>query len=324
MKVRFHLPDFARLARFNLLFISMLESSPELFRDGVEIASVYGAFPPSIWNGGRLQYGTYDKNFIRGVIRAYQDKGIPLRFTFTNPMLEEKHLSDPFCNMIMRAADNGLNECIVFSPLLEDYIRKNYPNYKLTSSTCKRITDAEQLYSEFEKDYHIIVLDYDLNHETDILEKIPHKEKCEILVNPCCNPNCPNRSMHYQEIGLEQIAVANHYKRFPNTAYHSRDFMRKHPEFAPVFSCNCETRTLFDITKLKNHITPDEIWNKYVPMGFTQFKIEGRTFDLFNLLEHYLYYMAKPERKDEARLSFLRNLMLHRILDFYDGSTLVK
>ena len=100
--------------------------------------------------------------------------------------------------------------------------------------------------------------------------------------------------------------------------------MRKHPEFAPVFSCNCETRTLFDITKLKNHITPDEIWNKYVPMGFTQFKIEGRTFDLFNLLEHYLYYMAKPERKDEARLSFLRNLMLHRILDFYDGSTLVK
>ena len=37
-------------------------------------------------------------------------------------------------------------------------------------------------------------------------------------------------------------------------------------------------------------------------MGFEQFKIEGRTIDLFNLMEHYMYYMVKPECRDEARL----------------------
>ena len=68
------------------------------------------------------------KDFVKGVTNYFNSKGIPLRFTFTNPMLEKKHLSDKFCNAIMHYADNGMNEVIVASPLLEEYIRKNYPN----------------------------------------------------------------------------------------------------------------------------------------------------------------------------------------------------
>ena len=148
MKARFHLPDFAGHFKFNLIFAEFLAKCPQYFREGVEIASVYGVFPPSLWNGGRTQGGTCDERFVRGVIRAFNERGIPLRFTFTNPILEKEHLSDPFCNMVMRCADNGLNEVIVLSPLLEEYIREKYPNYKLTSSTCKRITDGGQLCSE--------------------------------------------------------------------------------------------------------------------------------------------------------------------------------
>ena len=130
MKARFHLPDFAAKYKFNLVFAEFLAKCPEFFREGVEIASVYGAFPQSIWNGGRTQDGFCQKPFVKSVIQAYNERGIPLRFTFTNPMIEKKHLSDDFCNMVMHLADNGLNEVIVFSPLLEEYIRKNYPNYK--------------------------------------------------------------------------------------------------------------------------------------------------------------------------------------------------
>ena len=43
-------------------------------------------------------------------------------------------------------------------------------------------------------------------------------------------------------------------------------------------------------------------------MGFEQFKIEGRTATVPNLMETYLYYMAKPERRDEARY-FLMTIM---------------
>ena len=139
-----------------------------------------------------------DKNFIRAVIKAVNDRGIPLRFTFTNPVLEKKHLSDPFCNMVMAMANNGLNEAIVVSPLLEDYIRNNYPKYKLTSSTCKRITDPKALEEELGRDYHIVVVDYDFNNNWEVLEKLPRKKDCELLVNACCEPNCPRRSAHYR------------------------------------------------------------------------------------------------------------------------------
>ena len=54
MKARFHLPDFSKHYGFNIIFAEMLKYLPEYFREGVEIASVYGIFPPSIWNGGRF------------------------------------------------------------------------------------------------------------------------------------------------------------------------------------------------------------------------------------------------------------------------------
>ncbi len=306
MRARFHLPDFAGHFKLNLVFVEFLAKRPQYFREGVEIASVFGAFPPSLWNGGRTQGGTCDKNFIKTVIRNFNERGIPLRFTFTNPVIEKKHLSDNFCNMVLHLADNGMNEVIVVSPLLEDYIRKYFPNYKITSSTCKRIVDQEQLYAEVEKDYHIVVIDYDLNHSFDILEKIPDKKKCELLVNSCCNPGCPMRKEHYAAVGMQQIAYANHMKKYPDVPFSVEKLKREHPEALKFNDCPFGGRSLFEIVDSKNHISPDEIWNTYLPMGFEQFKIEGRTSDTFNVIESYMYYMIKPEYKDQARFEFMQ------------------
>ena len=314
MKVKFHLPDFAGHFMFNLVFIEMLKKCPEYFREGVEIASIYGVFPPSLWNGGRMQKGVFSKKDIKAVINTFNERGIPLRFTFTNPMLEKKHLSDDFCNMVMNLANNGLNEVIVVSPLLEDYIRKNYPKYKITSSTCKRITDPDALCNEVKKDYNIVVIDYDLNNRFDILEKIPDKEKCEILVNACCDPACKRRSAHYESIGLQQIAYANHVRKYPESTFRIDSLVSEHPEIKQVLGCRCMERTIFDIKNLRTHITPDDIWEKYVPMGFSQFKIEGRTIHMLNLMEHYLYYMIKPECKEEARFILLKQLVVNKVL----------
>lgn len=303
MRVRFHLPDFSGNFKLNLMFAEMLKHRPEFFREGVEIASFYGVFPPSIWNGGRTQGGVVDKNFVRSVIKAANDRGIPLRFTFTNPALEKKHLSDPFCNMVMAMANNGLNEAIVMSPLLEDYIRNNYPKYKLTSSTCKRITDPDALEAELAKDYHIVVVDYDFNNNFEVLEKLPRKKDCELLVNACCEPNCPRRSEHYYCIGVQQIAYNEHIKKYKNLPFDAAKYDPKN-----FRGCPYSQRGIFDIRELRTHITPDDIWNKYVPMGFEQFKIEGRTASPLNVLETYMYYMAKPECRDEARFTLLKTL----------------
>lgn len=315
MKARFHIPGFAQAFSMNYMFVQMVSALPQYFYDDVEIASVYGVFPPAMWNGGRLKFGRCDKDFIKQVIRAFNGKGIPLRFTFTNPVIEEKHLRDEFCNMIMKMADNGMNEVIVMSPLLEDYIREKYPKYKITSSTCKRITSPEKLSEELERDYHIVVVDYDMNNRFDMLEKLPNKEKCEILVNACCNPGCKLRSEHYRSIGAEQIAFSEHIKKEPNKNFNFYDYKQYSEYFSPeTEKCECMSRSLFEIKSLRTHITPEDIREKYMPMGFSQFKIEGRSLEMLNLIEHYMYYMAKPECRDEARYLLMCQLVRQGIL----------
>ena len=306
MRVRFHLPDFAEHFRFNLVFLAMLENCPQYFREGVEIASFYGVFPPSLWNGGRTVGGVCDENFVRTVVKTFNSKGIPLRFTFTNPVLKEEHLSDPFCNMVMRIADNGLNEAIVNSPVLEQYIRENYPSYKLTSSTCKRITDPERLSEELEKNYHIVVLDYDFNNKFDILEKLPHKDRIEILANACCDPGCKMRQEHYRLIGEQMIYYNQHLREHPGKPFNINDYTDDN--ITNKIKCGCRERTLYQTIGLSTHVSPDAIWNKYAPMGFEQFKLEGRTASIMYLVECYMYYMVKPEFRDEARMMFYYNL----------------
>lgn len=316
MKVRFHLPGFTTHYRMNMVFLAMLKNCPHYFREGVEIASFYGVFPPSVWNGGRTQGGVCSDDFMQTVIRSVNNQGIPLRFTFTNPLLKEEHLKDEFCNKVMRMADNGLNEVIVFSPLLEDYIRTNYPRYKITSTTCKRITDAGDLAEELKKDYNIVVVDYDLNNKFEKLKDLPNKEKCEFLANACCDPNCKMRSEHYRLIGEQQIAYNEHIKNHPDEPFQMEDYSDR--TVNTVINCNCRERTIFDIKGLSTHISPDDIWNKYVPMGFNQFKIEGRTASLLPVIENYMYYMIKPECVDEARFMFLHNLEMNHVIQI-DG-----
>ncbi len=302
MQVKFHLPDFTNQFKFNLVFATMLKNCPHFFREGVEIASVYGTFPQSLWNGGRTVPGVCDLEFAGIVTRTFNKNGIPLRFTFTNPMIEEKHLEDKFCNDILKLADNGMNEVIVNSALLEDYIRTTYPNYKITSSTCKRITEPDKLIDEIEKDYNIVVLDYDFNNRFDILETLPNKEKMEILINACCDPACPRRTEHYRVLGMQQIALCEHMAKKTSKRFSLRDYG------VPDLECKCSDRTIFDVTKLRTYVSPEDIWEKYVPMGFNQFKIEGRTAPRLNLIETYIHYMIKPEYKDEAHFMFLFNL----------------
>ena len=311
MRVRFHLPDFSGNFKLNFMFAEMLKHRPEFFREGVEIASFYGVFPPCLWNGGRTQGGMTDKNYIKNVIKAFNDRGIPLRYTFTNMMLEKKHLSDDRCNMILNLSNNGLNEAIVASPILEDYLRRNYPKFKLTSSTCKRLNTEEALLAELEKDYHIVVIDYDLNNKFDILERLPRKKDIEFLINACCEPECPRRLEHYKSIGQQQIAYCEHIKKHPNLPF---DIVKNDPH--NFRDCPYSKRGIFEIRDLRTHIKPDDIWEKYVPMGFEQFKIEGRTASPLNILETYMYYMAEPECRDEARFTLLKMLENSKALIF--------
>lgn len=300
MEICFHIPDFTSHLHLNTILINSISKYPDYFHDGLKIASIFGCFPSCVWNGGRFLNGSSGMKVNTEITQAINSKGIPLRFTFTNPMLEKKHLGDPYCNQILRMADNGLNEVIVMSPILEDYIRENYPNYKITSSTCKQIENIDSVKEELAKDYKYVVLDYNFNNQFDKLEQIDEKDRhrCEILVNACCTPHCKRRGEHYRTIGLDQIANWEHDK----------DMLSKKPFEETKFFCEFMNNGLYNIKSYPTFVSIDSIFEKYLPMGFNSFKIEGRTISDIDLLEYYVYYMVKPEYQGQIRLDMLRVL----------------
>lgn len=302
MEINFHIPDFTNHILINTILINSISKYPEYFHDGLKIASIFGCFGGSVWNGGRYLGGTTDIAYVKNITEVLNSKNIPLRFTFTNPLIEKKHLGDPFCNQVLRAANNGFNEVIVFSPILEEYIRENYPNYKLTSSTCKQIENIDSVKEELAKDYKYVVLDYNFNNKFDQLEQIDEKDRsrCEVLVNACCTPHCKRRGEHYRSIGQDQIDEWE-YKR--NNVLSKKSFKPTTP-----FTCSYMNNDLYNILEYETYISPEAIFEKYIPMGYCNFKIEGRTIPDISLLEYYVHYMAKPEYKDVVRFMMLKAL----------------
>lgn len=303
IKAEFHLAGITSNFKLNLVLVTMLENCPHYFRDGVKIASCYGAFAPSLWAGGYVHTGTIiPPEQAANIIRALNEHGIPIKFTFTNPLIKTEHLGDNYCNTIMQIANNGMNEVIVASDILENYIRNMYPDYKITSSMCKGITEPEKLHEELEKDYNFVGVDYDFNNKWDILKNLPHKEKCEFLINSSCLSDSLKRSQEYVTIGQHHIDL-NHYLNSNRTQ-----------QFEPAEALTellveqARRKTPFEARKLPHHISPDAIWNEYIPEGFSQFKIEGRGAGKLGVIESYMYYLIKPEYRDEAYFMFMHNL----------------
>jgi len=213
MEVKFHLPGLRRNFPLNALFAGMLKGQPEFFREGVTIGSCFGEFPTSLWNGGRNSRGDQcAPDYVQAVIKSLNSWGIPVRYTYTNMLLEEEDLADPYCNFCLSAAHNGMNGVILVSPLLEEYVRKNYPKMKLTSSTCKQIKGVDGVNAELQKGYDMVVLDYNMNNHFDELEKIEDKGRCEILINAACEPNCPRRGAHYRHISENQKNITKNLR----------------------------------------------------------------------------------------------------------------
>jgi collagenase-like PrtC family protease len=270
----------------NHLLFDTIRKYPKMFRDNCRIGSVYGTFPGAIWNGGRnILEGFSSKKEIERIIASYNQYKIPVRFTWTNVLLEEKHTYDTYCNLIMDIGNNGLNQVLVNSPVLEDYIRKNYPGYKILSSTTKRILSLDKLKEEMEKDYFLVVLDYDLNHDEKAIEMLlPYAGRIEILVNETCRAHCPQRVSHYREISKYQLEFDTSI-RFPcnDTAPDKRSFS------------GCMKRPSF--------MSNSDI-DEYVKKGYRNFKIVGRGEGKAFYIDSLIYYLVKPESRDFIRKYF--------------------
>ena len=317
-KVYWHLPGFCYFYKLNTKLIHLMKEHPEKFYEGYEIGSVYGTFPGAIWNGGRAVFGVVSKRDMGIVLENYNKLGVPVRFTWTNSLLEEKHLNDTYCNLIMELADNGKNQVLVNRPVLEEYLKEKYgivslksteeleklkgkdlPSYSdylkdfkeykkgfaFISSTTKRITDVESVKKELEKDFALVVLDYDLNCDEAVLKELePYAGRIEILVDEICYPHCPKRKDHYADESLMQLTFDK------DTRYECTNKM---------------TKPSFEECKKRPHFIGNDKLPAYIDRGYCNFKIVGRGLPLEMVIDSYMYYLVKEEYHSSIKKALL-------------------
>ena len=293
-KVKFFLPGIgeAKLKYLNASLIDKLQKYPHMFRD-MEIGAFYGHYPRVAWAGGRFSQGYITYQNIYDDIQFCNGNGIPARFTFTNSLVTQELLSDTLGNICLKAGDNGMNEVLVNNDILEKYIRENYPSYKVCLSTTKRITTKEQ-YDQYKGKYDYIVLDYTFNHKPEIFD-LEEKDKIELLIMTFCWDDCPNR-MHHQYVtnysDLNLFSSKQHYDMYTCPYFKDKKDWTFHDHMAHH----------------KNIIHPDDLYDNYVPAGFTNIKLEGRGNDIYDVLESYVWYMVLPEYRNEVRLMMAKDV----------------
>ena len=293
-RAQLHLPGLFEFYEFYRVFLPLYRAHREYFYDWCEIASIYGAPEGCIWGGGRVCCGKQDP---RAVLALTQEYGLSARLTFSNSLLTEAHLSDPACNALCRLfSEPGgpQNGVIVHSELLLDHLKVAYPQLYFVSSTTKVLTDFSQLRCELERpEFSYVVPDFRLNKAFASLNTLPQalKDKVEFLCNECCSFGCKDRRACYEAVSRKNLgeAAPEHHCKAPDAKYGYR------------FSRAMENPGFIGIA---------DIQNTYLPMGFSNFKIEGRGLGSAIVLEFLLYYLTKPEYQLRVREEIYLDSML--------------
>ena len=331
MKAYYHLPGLFEFYELYKEFLPLYRKHREYFYDWCEIGSIYGAPADCVWGGGRVGFGEHDP---KEMLKLMQEYGISARLTFSNSLLTREHLSDKKCNELCRIFDigrdnersrgfgndkdieccidndndiSGINkrikvkECrngiIIYSDLLFDYIKENYPGFYFVSSTTKVLTDFGEFENELNREeFRYVVPDFRLNKSFDKLKALSQhqKDKVEFLCNECCWFGCTDRKECYETVSRKNLGedCPEHYCTAPDAGQ------------GYLFSKAMEN---------PGFIGTDDIKNTYLPMGFSNFKIEGRGLGSAMILEFLLYYMTKPQYQIHVR----EHIYLDNMLDLF-------
>lgn len=290
----YHLPGLFEFYELYRAFLPIFRGHREYFYDWCEIGSIYGAPADCIWGGGRAGFGDQDPREVLALMREY---GISARLTFSNSLLREEHLADRKCNALcgmFGGSGSPQNGVIIYSDLLLDYLRKTCPGFYFVSSTTKVLTDQRQFLDELDRvEFRYVVPDFRLNRQFVLLDKLTpeQRDKVEFLCNECCWAGCQDRKTCYENVSRKNLGedCADHRCTAPGSENGYR-FSRAmaNPEFIGI----------------------SDIRDTYLPMGFSNFKIEGRGLGSAVILEFLLYYMTKPEYQINVREEIYLDSML--------------
>ena len=293
----FHLPGLFEFYELYKRFLPLFFEHREYFYEWCGIGSIYGAPAGCIWGGGRVGEGDQDPGEVLALLEKY---GISARLTFSNSLLREEHLADRKCNALCAMFEKSgktKNGVIVHSELLLEYLKKKYPGLYFVSSTTKVLTDFDRFTEEVDREEsRYAVPDFRLNKALDQWDTLSERQKAkvEFLCNECCFYGCRDRKRCYEAVSRKNLG-----------------------EDGPDHCCTApgagEGYRFSRAMKNPGFIGAEEIRSVYLPMGFSDFKIEGRGLGSALVLEFLLYYMTRPEYQIHVR----EEMYLDNMLDLF-------
>ena len=231
---------------------------------------VHGS-PLCEWNSGWvLKHMMRDAEEVRTAGLEYEKRHIAVYLTFTNLLLQEKHLKDSFGNAICiffsRHNPTGKNAVILANDVLRQHIRQEYPTLRLISSILKITNGSSKgkldVYKRLADEYDEVMVHPDDVLNYDLLEKIEDKERHILLINEYCIRNCPIRPLHYRSLSESALA----FMSYDSSSFETRQAGN---------GCRNLHTLLTDEHKSVLALNTPEI-QKLRDMGFRHFKVQGR------------------------------------------------
>ena len=263
--------------------------------------------PDLIWNGGRINANVRNYDDAAEYFKTLNNQGIGVFLTFSNAVLEEKHLSDPESNRLLECLDEacGLNSVIVVSDLMSDYVRKKKPGLKQICSIVKSFIENPQgdieWYQEMQKRFDRVVVHTDHMFDLELLDKLD-RSKAEILVTEECVYKCPNRKRHQTLNSIYNIAKAEDAARAEEVFEEIGKI--RHDSCAGGQAVLSEEKNPKQMRSC--YLMHDEVKTIY-DMGFRYFKISGRRRTIYGLAWNVINFVFNPDlRYVFARMLYTR------------------
>ena len=280
-----NLPGFWQEYKLSLALIDLHKKYNYVFKPGIIFNTVYDSFP-CIWTGGRSAPKdiVHTKEMIAEKIVPFLERGVGIRYNFTNLLLREEHLYNQECNNIMDYTMEILKDypdlplgITISSDILREYLDKKYPNlYFIWSTTLGKI-GIDEVNRRSTND--MLVLDFNYNNDFDFLKQLNHPENIEILTNEGCIPHCPYRDLHWKFISELQLITGE-------------DAINVN---SPTGCLNKIMKTKYGSHDKSKTVTFEEMQEKYYPLGIDKMKLAGRREEEISLLGQYIEIFIKPE-----------------------------
>ncbi len=256
--INYYCPGFYTGKQLYQKIFFLKEKNPEIFNLDVNIKAIFGSFPCMIWNGGSTHLGNIENiTNIKSIIEGYKKLNVQLQLTCTNPLLKKEHLNDIYCNKILDLWSKTENSVLVASPILEEYLRNKYPYLKIDRSVVNTHHDLDWE-NILDTKYNNIVMPRRYSKDFEYLSQIKkqYRNRIEIICNDKCPINCKRIDFHYHEFAKYTL-----FQQDEKLTLECTNLERKKSPF---------------LNYKKDEISYEDIINKYLPLGYTEFKLTGR------------------------------------------------